>query len=123
MAYYGNLYSKQLGILGEFPPNEMLAMLKQEVNKWEAADSTTPVLPALHYIAVTAQGSPGADGKYKLRMPFKEIDKVLEMAKQIDGIVFIDIQVGLSTLETEVPLLEKYLKMPNVHLGVDPDSL
>jgi hypothetical protein len=121
VAYYGNLYSKQMGILGELPPNEMLARLKQEVKKWEAADSTTPVQPALHYIAVTAQGSPGADGKYKLRMPFNQIDKVLDMAKQIDAIVFVDIQVGLSTLETEVPLLEKYLKMPNVHLGIDPE--
>jgi len=121
VAYYGNLYSKQMGILGELPPNEMLARLKQEVKKWEKADSTTPVQPALHYIAVTAQGSPGADGKYKLRMPFTQIDKVLEMAKQIDAIVFIDIQVGLSNLQTEVPLLEKYLKMPNVHLGVDPE--
>src|SRR6185436_15421470 len=121
VAFYGNLYSKQMGILGELPPNEMLAKLKQECKKWAAADSTTPVQPALHYIAVTAQGSPGADGKYKLRMPFKEIDKVLDMAKQIDGLVFIDIQVGLSNLETEVPLLEKYLKMPNVHLGIDPE--
>ena len=121
IAYYGNLYSKQMGILGELPPNEMLARLKQEAKKWEAADPSTPVQPALHYIAVTAQQSPGADGKYKLRMPFKEIDKVLDMAKQIDAIVFIDIQVGLSTLETEVPLLEKYLKMPNVHLGIDPE--
>ena len=121
IAYYGNLYSKQMGILGELPPNEMLAKLKGEVKKWEAADPSTPVQPALHYIAVTAQGSPGADGKYKLRMPFKEIDKVLEMAKQIDAIVFIDIQVGLSKVETEVPLLEKYLKMPNVHLGIDPE--
>jgi len=121
VAFYGNLYSKQMGILGELPPNEMLAKLKQECKKWAAADSTTPVQPALHYIAVTAQGSPGADGKYKLRMPFKEIDKVLDMAKQIDALVFIDIQVGLSNLETEVPLLEKYLKMPNVHLGIDPE--
>jgi len=121
IAYYGNLYSKQMGILGELPPKEMLAKLKEEVKKWEAADSTTPVQPALHYIAVTAQGSPGADGKYKLRMPFNQIDKVLEMAKLIDAIVFIDIQIGLSTLETEVPLLEKYLKMPNVHLGIDPE--
>ena len=121
VAFYGNLYSKQMGILGQLPPTEMIAKLKQEVKKWEAADSTTPVQPALHYIAVTAQGSPGADGKYKLRMPFKEIDKVLEMAKQVDGLVFLDVQVGLSNVETEVPLLEKYLKMPNVHLGIDPE--
>lgn len=121
IAYYGNLYSKQMGILGELPEKEMLEKLQGEVKKWEAADSTTPVQPALHYIAVTAQQAPGAGGKYRLRMPFHQIDKVLAMAEKINAIVFLDIQVGLSNLETEVPQLEKYLKMPHVHLGVDPE--
>lgn len=121
IAYYGNLYSKNMGILGELPEAEMTAKLMGEVKKWEAADPETPVQPALHYIAVTAQQAPGAGGKYRLRMPFKEIDKVLAMAAKINAIVFIDIQVGLSNLETEVPALEQYLKMPNVHLGIDPE--
>jgi hypothetical protein len=80
-----------------------------------------PVKPALHYIAVTAQGSAGNDGKYRLRMPSKEIDKVIAMAAKIDAIVFLDVQVALSNLQTEIPLLEKYLKMPQVHLGIDPE--
>jgi hypothetical protein len=80
-----------------------------------------PVQPALHYIAVTAQGSPGKNGKYSLRMPFKQIDSVLKMAAQINAIVFLDVQVGLSTVQVEIPLLEKYLKMPRVHLGMDPE--
>ncbi|HEX5026901.1 MAG TPA: hypothetical protein VFV68_16585, partial [Agriterribacter sp.] len=88
---------------------------------WEAADGATEVLPALHYIAVTAQGSAGRDGKYRLRMPFHQIDSVLNMAKQIDAIAFVDVQVGLSTLEQEIPKLEKYLMMPDVHLGIDPE--
>lgn len=121
IAYYGNLYSKQMGILGELPEKEMLEKLQGEVDKWEAADTATPVQPALHYIAVTAQQAPGAGGKYRLRMPFAQIDKVLAMAEKINAIVFLDIQVGLSNLETEVPQLEKYLKMPNVHLGIDPE--
>jgi len=121
IAYYGNLYSTRMGILGEYPKDEMLARLKVEVAKWEKADPITPVQPALHYIAVTAQQSPGKDGKYKLRMPFKEIDKVLAMAAEINAIVFIDVQVALSNLQTEIPLLEEYLKKPNVHLGIDPE--
>jgi hypothetical protein len=121
IAYYGNLYSKQMGVLGEYPEDEMLKKLQEEQKKWEAADPETPVQPALHYIAVTAQGSPGAGGKYRLRMPFAQIDKVLAMASKINAIVFLDVQVGLSNLESEVPELEKYLKMPNVHLGIDPE--
>ena len=54
-------------------------------------------------------------------MPFHQVDSVLKMAEQINALVFIDIQVGLSTLQDEVPQLEKYLKMPNVHLGIDPE--
>ncbi len=121
IAYYGNLYSKQMGVLGQYPEAEMLNRLKTEVAKWEAADPSTPVQPALHYIAVTAQGSAGEDGKYRLRMPDSEIDKVLKMAAQVNAIVFLDIQVGLSNLQSEIPVFEKYLKMPNVHLGIDPE--
>ncbi|MEK7190158.1 MAG: hypothetical protein AAB661_00120 [Patescibacteria group bacterium] len=121
VAYYGNLYSTKMGVLGEYPEVEMFARLEMEVKKWQEADPKTPVLPALHYIAVVAQGSPGESGKYRLRMPGTEIDKVLAMAEKINAIVFLDLQVGFSNVQTEIPLLEKYLKLPNVHLGIDPE--
>ena len=54
-------------------------------------------------------------------MPDTEIDKVLAMAAKINAIVFLDLQVGFSTLQKEVPVFEKYLKMPQVHLGVDAE--
>ncbi len=121
VAYYGNLYSKNMGVLGQYPEDEMLQKLEGEVKKWELADPNTPVIPALHYIAVVAQGSPGDSGKYRARMPDTEIDKVLTIAAKINAVVFLDIQVGFSNLQTEVPLLEKYFKLPNVYLGVDPE--
>jgi hypothetical protein len=110
-----------MGILGEYPPDEMLKRLKVELKKWEEADPATPVIPALHYIAVTAQGSPGKDGKYRLRMPFKQIDSILHIAERINALVFLDVQVGFSNVQAEIPQLEKYLKMPHVHLGIDPE--
>ena len=121
VAYYGNLYSVRMGILGELPPKQMLAKLDQEVKHWEKADPKTPVQPALHYIAVVAQGDGGKDGKYRFRMPDKQIDSVLSIAKMRNAIVFLDIQVALSDIRSELPLLEKYLKLPNVHLGIDPE--
>jgi len=121
IAYYGNLFSTKMGVLGEYPPDEMLQRLNVEVKKWELADPSTPIVPALHYIAVVAQASPGADGKYRARMPHSEIDKVLAMAEKVNAIVFLDIQVGFSTLQAELPVFEKYFKLPNVHLGVDAE--
>ena len=121
VAYYGNLSSKKMGVLGEYPEAEMLEKLNVEVKKWEVADPNTPIIPALHYIAVVAQASAGQDGKHRGRMSNSKIDEVIEMAKKIKGIVFLDIQVGLSDIRNELPLLEKYLKMPEVHLGIDPE--
>ncbi|HEX6333194.1 MAG TPA: hypothetical protein VFZ78_03145 [Flavisolibacter sp.] len=121
VAYYGNLYSNRMGALGKWPKKEMIPRLMDEVKKWSDADSMIKAIPALHYICVTAQGAPGKDGKYRYRMPHHQIDTMLNWAKEINGIVFVDIQVGLSTLQDEIPLLEKYLSMPNVHLGIDPE--
>lgn len=121
IAFYGNLYSKRMGILGEIPKDSMFKKLQLEVTAWQQADSSVKTVPALHYIATTAQGLPGRDGKYRLRMPFHQIDTVMDWASQINGLVFIDIQVGHSLVKNEVPLFEKYLQQPNVHLGIDPE--
>ena len=121
VAYYGNLYSKKMGVLGEYPPKELWRMLRAEVAAWEKADSTTPVQPAIHYIAAVGQGIPMKDGSYCKRMPEEQIDSALAIAKMGDAIVFLDLQVALSNVRNEVPKLEKYLKMSHVHLGIDPE--
>ena len=121
VAYYGNFYSKGMGVLGQYPPEEALSRLKAEVAKWQAADPSTPVIPAIDYIAITAQGSAGKDGKYRARMADSQIDKAIDLASQVNGIVILDIQVGLSNLQAELPIYEKYLKMPQVHLAIDPE--
>ncbi|HVZ98501.1 MAG TPA: hypothetical protein VG847_16585 [Chitinophagaceae bacterium] len=121
VAFYGNLYSKKMGILGELPKSEMIEKLHSEVDKWQKADSSLKVIPALHYIAISAQGSPGKGGKYRARMPFSQMDTIISWAREINGLIFLDIQVGLSTVKNEVPYLENYLKMPDVNLGIDPE--
>ena len=121
VAYYGNPLSKRMGILGELPPDQMLARLDREVAAWNKADPKTPVQPALHFISVVAQGAPGRDGKYRLRMPDTLVEKVYSWAQSRNALTFLDIQVGLSNVMTEVPRLEQFLKRPDVHLGLDPE--
>lgn len=121
VAYYGNFYSKAMGALGEYPADEMLSMLEKEAKNWERVDPDTPVIPAIHYIAVTAQQDAGVDGDYNLRMPDDQIEHAIELAERVNGIVFLDIQIGWSDLKKEVRLLEPYLKLPQVHLGIDPE--
>lgn len=35
--------------------------------------------------------------------------------------MFLDIQIGNSTLQYELPWIEKFLMRPDVHLGIDPE--
>jgi len=121
VAYYGNFYSTRMGALGEYPADTMLQMLASTTEEWTKADPTTPAIPAIHYIATVAQATAGKEGKYILRMPDDQIDHALQLAQRANGIVFLDVQVALSTLQHELPMLEKYLKMPQVHLGIDPE--
>jgi hypothetical protein len=121
VAYYGNFYSTGMGVLGEYPPEEVLQRLRAAAAQWQAADPSTPVIPAIDYIAVTAQASAGADGKYRARMPDSQIQKALDMAAEVHGLVVLDVQVGLSNVQTEIPLLEQFLKLPNVELAIDPE--
>ncbi len=121
IAFYGNLYVKKMGPLGKYAPKEMWQKLDAEVAKWNKADTVIKSIPALHYIATVASGTPGKDGFYINRMPDSQIDSVLKIAKTHNAIVFLDIQVALSNLKSELPRLEKYLKLPNVHLGIDPE--
>jgi len=121
VAYYGNPQSKRMGALGEFPKDEMLARLKKEVAKWEKADPSRPVQPALHLIAVVAQGEPGKAGKYRMVMPDAIVNQVYGWAKEANALLFIDIQTGHDDIRALLPRFEWILKNPDVHLGIDPE--
>ena len=120
IAFYGNFYSRSMGILGEYSTVVLLQKIREQTSLWKQADSSTKAIPAIHYIAVTAQSSAG-DGFYRQRMPEKEIMKAIGLGDSIQGLVFLDVQPGLSTLQQELPRLEKYLLKSNVHLGIDAE--
>jgi hypothetical protein len=121
VAFYGNPLSKRMGVLGEYPPETMLAKLDTAVREWERADPDTPVQPALHLIAVVAQGAPGKDGMYRARMDSALIEKVYGWAQQRNALLFLDVQVAKSTMQRELPRLMPFLSRPNVHLAMDAE--
>ncbi|HEY7766845.1 hypothetical protein [Longimicrobium sp.] len=121
VVYYGNPNSKKMGALGEYPRDEMLARLNRQVQAWRQADPGTPVIPGLHLIAVVAQGDPGPSGKYRAQIRDAQVDSIHQMAKSINGIMFIDVQVGNDDIRNIMPRFEEFLKRPDVHFAVDPE--
>ncbi|MBA3671443.1 MAG: hypothetical protein H0W68_05405 [Gemmatimonadaceae bacterium] len=121
VAFYGNPLSKKMGVLGEYPKDQMLQMLDHEVARWQKADPSKPVIPALHVIVTVAQGAPGKPGLYRLQMRDSMVNEIYSWAKAKKGVFFIDVQVGKSTLQAELPRLRPFLENPDVHLAVDPE--
>ena len=122
LAFYGNPHSKKMGILGEYPKDDMLRKLDQQAIPWIEQDSAkTPIQKALHLVAISAQGAPGKNGHYSMRMSDKTIRKVIRWAAEHNAICFLDIQVGLAPLGPEMEFLKPYIELPYVHLGIDPE--
>jgi hypothetical protein len=121
VAFYGNPLSKKMGVLGEYPKDEMLAKLDQEVARWAKADPSHPVQPALHLIVTVAQGAPGKNGLYRLQMRDSMVNEIYSWARAKHALMFLDVQVGKSTVEAEIQRLRPFLENPDVHLAIDPE--
>lgn len=123
VCYYGNPNSTRMGALGQYPKEEMLGRLMDEVANWNRADPEQPVTPCLHMVAVVAQADPGTSGHYRSIMRDTTVKEVHSWAKEVGGIFFVDIQVGTDQLENILPRFEWILKEPDVHLAVDPEFM
>ncbi len=121
VAFYGSPGTDALGVLGEKPVDAMLARLDREVAAWQAADPGTIVQPALEPIVVQAAANPGPDSLYRSRLSDAGVRRVLDWAKQADAIVVMDVQLGRARVADELPRLEQFLRLPNVHLALDPE--
>ena len=121
VAFYGNPLVKKMGVLGEYPKDEMLAKLDKEVARWAKADPSHPVVPALHLIVTVASGTPGKNGLYRTQMFDTLTNMVYTWAKARHALLFVDVQIGKSSVMAELPRLRPILENPDVHLGIDPE--
>ena len=121
LAYYGNPLSRRMGVLGEYPRDEMLTKFRAAVAEWNAADPQHPVQPALHLIVSVAQAEPGRAGLYRLWMTDSLVEEVHSWARSAGAILILDLQIGTSTVQDEVPRIAHFLQRNDVHLALDPE--
>ena len=121
VSYYGNPLSSGMGVLGEMPPEKLFPRLRDQAEAYRSADRDRLVTPALELVAVVAQGQPGPDGLYRLRMETELIERVASWADEHGFLLILDVQTGRGNVEDEVTWLLPFLKRPNVHLALDPE--
>ena len=123
LSYYGHPSSDLMGIIGEFPPEEVLVKLREQAAAYEAADPDRPVLLAFEVIATVAQPEPQYDDTYLLDTTPSIIEEYIEFAEANDLQIILDVQIGKRGVAGEVERLIELglLDKPFVHLALDPE--
>ncbi|SDK21380.1 hypothetical protein [Sediminibacillus albus] len=121
VAYYGHPNSTNMGILGEMEPDKLMEKLKEQAQEYSDADPSRPAIPTIELISTVAQRNPGPEGNYYHMTPPEQIDEYAKLAKENNALLMLDVQLGTDSVLNQVKLLEKWLKLPYVHLAIDTE--
>jgi hypothetical protein len=121
VGYYGRPGAGSLGVLGQYPIEELVPKIKAKAAEYADASGKQSVTPVFHLIYGLASSAPGRDKDYLLPLSDEKVMAYIDAARTHGFGVIIDSQLGkLTPLEAITPVL-KYLKYENVHLAIDPE--
>lgn len=119
VAFYGAAGVPGLGVLGEAPPLAMMRKLNAQARRY--ANGGKIVIPAFELVATVAQRAPGAAGKYSASTDDATVNRYLQAAHAMKGLLILDIQPGRADFLSMVRRYQKFLLQPDVGLALDPE--
>jgi hypothetical protein len=121
ISFYGTPLTAALGVLGEQDPEETVGRLRAQAAEYRPLSADRAVVPAFHLIYAVAQGYPGEDGTYLQRLDDATVERWVQLARAHGFLLFLDVQMGRSSVERELPRLYKFLVHEHVHVALDPE--
>jgi hypothetical protein len=118
VGYAGVTGASTLGRLGTGPLDQRVAEIERQAKPY--ADGRE-VLPVVEVIATIVQGSPGRDGRYRVRLTDAQIAKYHKAARKHRAVMLLNLQPGRSEFITEAKAFQKWLKEPDVGVALDPE--
>jgi hypothetical protein len=119
VALYGNPRTESLGPLGEQGPEESVVRTVG-LSEPYAADGMQ-VIPTFEIITTMASSGAGADGDYSAEMEFDLLLPWIDIARDNDMYVLLDLQPGRTDFLSQAKLYEELLIDPFVGLALDPE--
>lgn len=120
LSYYGFPNVPQMGILGQYSPEELYPILLDQTLAYEEV-SEKPVVMAYEVIASVAQRDPQADGSYLARIPDEVVQEYVDFCEKRKLHLLLDMQYGRLTTEDELNAIAHWLEYPFVHPALDPE--
>ncbi len=97
------------------------AKTKKMMKQAEPYAEGRKIMPVFELIAVIVMSTPGQDQKYRRRISTSVVDDYLKAAREAKGILLLNIQPGKADFLGEIQHFEKYLRMPDVGVAIDPE--
>jgi hypothetical protein len=119
VAFYGHPETTGLGVLGHQGPEDTLARMQPFLEEY-AADGYQ-IIPTFEMIASVASAKATDDGDYSFEWPISTFDAWIEVARENDVYVVLDLQPGREDFLTQAKQYEELLKLPFVGLALDPE--
>ncbi len=124
VSYYGTPNGPSLGVLGAQPRYYTVRILRTVAQEYKAYTKDDRfVIPTFHIITTVADEWPGQDGNYNHWLDWGVILDWIEVAKEEQMAVVLDIQPGRADVMEEFERLWGLLYEPHVHLAIDPEFL
>ncbi len=119
VAFYGHPETTGLGVLGQQGPGETLARMQPFLEEYGA--DGYQIIPTFEMIASVASAKGTDDGDYSFEWPISTFDAWIQVARENDMYVVLDLQPGREDFLTQAKQYEELLKLPFVGLALDPE--
>ncbi len=116
LAYYGHPLSRNMGILGWYPIEELDEKLSVLAEEYEKLDENRNIQKAFYII----YGTVWPEGEIGI-LRESVLLQYIEYALKNDILVFVDHQIGRYDPIDSLKMILPYLRYPNVHLALDPE--
>jgi hypothetical protein len=116
LAFYGHPNSRNMGILGRYPVEELDAKLTALAAEYAAENGGRGVVKAFYII----YGTVWPEGEIGI-LKEETLKQYIEYALANDMLVFIDHQIGRYDPVDSLKRMLPWLRYPNVHLALDPE--
>ena len=120
IALYGSPGIPALGVLGEQPIDQSVKRIMDLSSQYQQY-STEKIIPTFEIITTVASAGPTQNGDYSSEIDISTLKPWVEIAKQNNIYVILDLQPGLADFTSQAKLYEELLSQPNVGLALDPE--
>jgi len=121
LAYYGNPYTAEMGVLGAHDFETVLHLLAEHARLYDDLNGSAGMVPAAHLVYAVAKTRPTKNGLHLQYVAQQDLERYVQLTRERGMLLILDVQIGRSSAEVEVEKLIPYLRLPHVHLALDPE--